>query len=62
MKKEEIKDIVYDTLCSLENDLDSNEDLTKKEVETALASINWFVEVLNDKIEDYFIGEGFEQN
>lgn len=62
MKKEEIKDIVYDTLCSLENDLDSNEDLTKKEVETALASINWFVEVLNDKIEDYFIGEDFEQN
>lgn len=55
--KEEIKELVYDTLCSLENDLDAGEDLTLKEIENAIASINWFAMVLEDKIEDYFLGK-----
>ena len=51
---EKLDDIIYDTLCSLENDLDSGEDLTLKEIENAKASINWYVVVLKDKLSDYF--------
>lgn len=55
--KNKINDIIYDTLASVENDLDASVELSRKEIETAKASINWFVMVLRDKVSDEFIGD-----